>query len=183
MGECVLVKKLWEICRDAKDAAHVTNQHIADETGLALNTVSQYLRGDTKHPSVYTVGPICRACSVDFNIKIPSEKNPEDCSACPELAHAEQMQRIYERGLHTRSVIIIGLCVILALALVALIIAPLQSDRRLGSRMKRIEVHHESTRAKEITKWHMVYPDAFERCQCPCLCSQQEGMYPASAAH
>jgi transcriptional regulator with XRE-family HTH domain len=126
MGECILAKKLWEICRDAKDAAHVTNQHIADETGLALNTVSQYLRGDTKHPSVYTVGPICRACSVDlnayFNIKIPSEKNPEDCSACPKLAHAEQMQRIYERGLHTRSVIIIGLCVILALALVALII-------------------------------------------------------------
>lgn len=126
MGECILAKKLWEICRDAKDAAHVTNQHIADETGLALNTVSQYLRGDTKHPSVYTVGPICRACSVDLNayfgIETPSEKNPNDCSACQELASAKQMQRIYERGLHTRSVIIIGLCVILALALVALII-------------------------------------------------------------
>ena len=121
-----MAKKLWEICRDAKDAAHVTNQHIADETGLALNTVSQYLRGDTKHPSVYTVGPICRACSVDLNayfgIETPSEKNPNDCSACQELANAKQMQRIYERGLHTRSVIIIGLCVILALALVALII-------------------------------------------------------------
>ena len=121
-----MAKKLWEICRDAKDAAHVTNQHIADETGLALNTVSQYLRGDTKHPSVYTVGPICRACSVDlnayFNIKIPSEKNPEDCSACPELAHAEQMRRIYERGLRVRSTIIMSLCVVLALTLVALII-------------------------------------------------------------
>ena len=128
MGEYVLAKKLWEICRDAKDAAHVTNQHIADETGLALNTVSQYLRGDTKHPSVYTVGPICRACGVDLNdyfkIKIPSENNPEDCSACQELAHAEQMQRIYERGLRVRSAIIMGLCVILVLALVALIIDP-----------------------------------------------------------
>lgn len=126
MGECVLVKKLWEICRDAKDAAHLTNLNIADETGLALNTVSQYLRGDTKHPSVYTVGPVCRACGVDlnayFNIKMPSERNPDDCSACPELAHAEQVQQIYERGLHARSVIIMGLCVILALALVALII-------------------------------------------------------------
>ena len=121
-----MAKKLWEICRDAKDTAHVTNQHIADETGLALNTVSQYLRGDTKHPSVYTVGPICRACSVDlnayFNIKIPSEKNPDDCSACTELAHAEQMRRIYERGLRVRSVTIMGLCVILVLALVVLII-------------------------------------------------------------
>lgn len=100
--------------------------NIADETGLALNTVSQYLRGDTKHPSVYTVGPVCRACGVDlnayFNIKIPSERNPGDCSACPELAHAEQVQQIYERGLHARSLIIMGLCVILALALVALII-------------------------------------------------------------
>ena len=121
-----MAKKLWEICRDAKDAAHITNQNIADETGLSLNAVAQYLRGDTKNSSVYTVGPICRVCGVDlnayFNIKIPSEKNPEDCSACPELAHAEQMRRIYERGLHTRSVVIIGLCVILALALAALII-------------------------------------------------------------
>ena len=121
-----MAKKLWEICRDAKDAAHITNQNIADETGLSLNAVAQYLRGDTKNSSVYTVGPICCACGVDlnayFNIKIPSEKNPNDCSACQELAHAEQVQRIYERGLRTRSVIIMGLCVILALALVALII-------------------------------------------------------------
>lgn len=121
-----MAKKLWEICRDAKDAAHITNQNIADETGLSLNTVAQYLRGDTKNSSVYTVGPICCACGVDlnayFNIKIPSEKNPNDCSACPELAHAEQVQRIYERGLRTRSLIIMGLCVVLALALVALII-------------------------------------------------------------
>ena len=75
-----------------------------------------------------TVGPICRACGVDlnayFDIEIPREKNPDDCSACPELAHAEQMQRIYERGLRVRSVIIMGLCVILVLALVALIIDP-----------------------------------------------------------
>lgn len=121
-----MAKKLWEICRDAKDAAHITNQNIADETGLSLNAVAQYLRGDTKNSSVYTVGPICCACGVDlnayFNIKIPSEKNPNDCSACPELAHAEQVQRIYERGLRTRSLIIMGLCVVLALALVALII-------------------------------------------------------------
>ena len=121
-----MAKKLWEICRDAKDAAHITNQNIADETGLSLNAVSQYLRGDTKNSSVYTVGPICCACGVDlnayFNIKIPSEKNPNDCSACQELAHAEQVQRIYERGLRTRSLIIMGLCVVLALALVALII-------------------------------------------------------------
>lgn len=121
-----MAKKLWEICRDAKDAAHITNQNIADETGLSLNAVAQYLRGDTKNSSVYTVGPICCACGVDlnayFNIKIPSEKNPNDCSACQELAHAEQVQRIYERGLRTRSLIIMGLCVVLALALVALII-------------------------------------------------------------
>lgn len=121
-----MAKKLWEICRDAKDAAHITNQNIADETGLSLNAVAQYLRGDTKNSSVYTVGPICCACGVDlnayFNIKIPSKKNPNDCSACPELAHAKQVQQIYERGLRTRSVIIMGLCVVLALALVALII-------------------------------------------------------------
>ena len=58
---------LWQLCREAKDAQHLTNQIIADRSGLALNTVSQYLRGESKSASVYTVGPICNALGIDLN--------------------------------------------------------------------------------------------------------------------
>lgn len=58
---------LWEICRDAKAEQRLTYQQIADAAGLSVNAVSQYLRGETKSPSVYTVGPICAAIGVSMN--------------------------------------------------------------------------------------------------------------------
>lgn len=58
---------LWQLCREAKESLHLTNQAIADRAGLALNTVSQYLRGESKSASVYTVGPICYALGIDLN--------------------------------------------------------------------------------------------------------------------
>lgn len=60
-------KMLWQLCREAKDAQHLTNQIVADRAGLALNTVSQYLRGESKSASVYTVGQICYALGIDMN--------------------------------------------------------------------------------------------------------------------
>lgn len=60
-------KMLWQLCREAKESLHLTNQAIADRAGLALNTVSQYLRGESKSASVYTVGPICYALGIDLN--------------------------------------------------------------------------------------------------------------------
>ena len=66
-GVIYLEKMLWQLCREAKDAQHLTNQIIADRAGLALNTVSQCLRGESKSASVYTVGPICHALGIDMN--------------------------------------------------------------------------------------------------------------------
>ena len=60
-------RMLWEICRDAKAEQRLTYQQIADAVGLSVNAVSQYLRGETKSPSVYTVGPICAAIGVSMN--------------------------------------------------------------------------------------------------------------------
>lgn len=66
-GVIFLEKMLWQLCREAKEASHLTNQAIADRAGLALNTVSQYLRGESKSASVYTVGQICYALGIDMN--------------------------------------------------------------------------------------------------------------------
>lgn len=114
-----MAQKLWEICRDAKDAAHITNQHIADVTGLSLNAVAQYLRGDTKNSSVYTVGPICRACGVDLNayfgIMLDADGKPDEERLRMELAHSEQLCWIYKKVAYCFGVIVL-------MALIALLI-------------------------------------------------------------
>ena len=71
-------EKLWETCREAKDTMqpHKTNQDIADESGVSVNAVSQFLRGETTKPYINTVGPICASLGVSldehFGVRLPS---------------------------------------------------------------------------------------------------------------
>ena len=62
-------EKLWETCREAKDTMqpHKTNQDIADESGVSVNAVSQFLRGETTKPYINTVGPICASLGVSMD--------------------------------------------------------------------------------------------------------------------
>lgn len=62
-------EKLWETCREAKDTMqpHKTNQDIADESGVSVNAVSQFLRGETTKPYIDTVGPICASLGVSLD--------------------------------------------------------------------------------------------------------------------
>ena len=71
-------EKLWETCREAKDTMqpHKTNQDIADESGVSINAVSQFLRGETTKPYVDTVGPICASLgvSMDEHFGVPHDE-------------------------------------------------------------------------------------------------------------
>ena len=71
-----LSEKLWETCREAKDTMqpHKTNQDIADESGVSVNAVSQFLRGETTKPYINTVGPICASLGVSL-ASLPMLKN------------------------------------------------------------------------------------------------------------
>ena len=123
-------KMLWQLCREAKDAQHLTNQIIADRAGLALNTVSQYLRGESKSASVYTVGPICHALGIDMNAYFGiSPPAPESVSELLRLENKSlRVQREHLRKslkMHRiTTLVLLGIVALCAFALVVDILSP-----------------------------------------------------------
>ncbi len=127
-GVIFLEKMLWQLCREAKAASHLTNQIIADRAGLALNTVSQYLRGESKSASVYTVGPICHALGIDMNAYFGiSPPAPESVSELLRLENKSlRIQRDHLRkSLKMHRITTLVLLGIVALCVLALLIDPL----------------------------------------------------------
>lgn len=129
-GVIYLEKMLWQLCREAKDAQHLTNQIIADRAGLALNTVSQYLRGESKSASVYTVGPICHALGIDMNAYFGiSPPAPESVSELLRLeVKSLRVQREHLRKslkMHRiTTLVLLGIVALCAFALVVDILSP-----------------------------------------------------------
>ncbi len=122
-------ENLWETCREAKATMQPrkTNQDIADESGLSINTVGQFLRGETKSPSVDTVGPICAALGVSMDEHFGVESPAEDDTAEVEnlrlqLANAENLNKIYEKELKRKNVQNWVLAAIVLIALLALLV-------------------------------------------------------------
>lgn len=114
-------RKLWQTCREAKDALpNKTNQDIADDTGLSVNAVSQFLRGETRNPSMDTAGPICAVLNVSMDEHYGVEHRPD--------ASAEELVALRAELAHTRAMcktwraVAIGCGVIVVLALGALIV-------------------------------------------------------------
>lgn len=129
-GVIFLEKMLWQLCREAKEASHLTNQAIADRAGLALNTVSQYLRGESKSATVYTVGQICYALDIDMNAYFGiSPPAPESVS---ELLRLENKSLRTQRDQLRKSLrmhrlvtlILLGIVALCALALLIDILSP-----------------------------------------------------------
>lgn len=58
---------LKQLCKEQKHAKHMTNQDIADESGISVNTINTFFSSASKHPSIYTVGPICAALDVSLD--------------------------------------------------------------------------------------------------------------------
>lgn len=59
-------KMLHELCREQKDAQHLTYADIAEKSGIVEKTVKNFF-GGSKQPSINTAGPICRACGVSLD--------------------------------------------------------------------------------------------------------------------
>ena len=123
-------KMLWQLCREAKYAQHLTNQIIADRAGLALNTVSQYLRGESKSASVYTVGPICHALGIDMNAYFGiSPPAPESVSELLRLevkslrVQREQLRKSLKMHRIT-TLVLLGIVALCTFALVVDILSP-----------------------------------------------------------
>lgn len=121
-------EKLWETCREAKDTMqpHKTNQDIADESGVSVNAVSQFMRGETTKPYINTVGPICASLGVSldehFGVPPAEPSEPSDAeklraeNASLRAQFAQQQKSLRMHRLVT--LILLGILLLCALALV-----------------------------------------------------------------
>lgn len=127
-------EKLWETCREAKDTMqpHKTNQDIADESGVSVNAVSQFLRGETTKPYIDTVGPICASLgvSMDEHFGVPPA-DPAESSDVEKLRAESAALRAQlaqqQKSLHTHrlvTLILLGILLLCALALVVDVLSP-----------------------------------------------------------
>ena len=127
-------EKMWETCREAKDTMqpHKTNQDIADESGVSVNAVSQFLRGETTKPYINTVGPICASLgvSLDEHFGVPPADPAESSdaeklraeSAALRAQLAQQQKSLHMHRLVT--LILLGILLLCALALVVDVLSP-----------------------------------------------------------
>ena len=130
-------EKLSDLCREQKQTItpRKTNQDVAENTDLSVGPVSQFFRGDIKNPSVYTVGPICRemGVSMDEYFGIPHDE-PAEPSEPPdaEKLRAENAALRVQLAQHQKSLrmhrlvtlILLGILLLCALALVADVLSP-----------------------------------------------------------
>lgn len=130
-------EKLSDLCREQKQTItpRKTNQDVAENTDLSVGTVSQFLRGDIKNPSVYTVGPICRemGVSMDEYFGIPHDEpadpaeppNAEKLRAENAALRAQLSQQQKSLRMHRLvTLILLGILLLCALALLVDVLSP-----------------------------------------------------------
>ena len=86
---------LVEKCKEIKDGKGLTNQELADLSGLPKGTVDSFFRTSNRSPTIDTVGAICAALGVSmdafFGIGLPpegaeaAEEQQEDCESAAEF--------------------------------------------------------------------------------------------------
>ncbi len=123
-----LKQELWELCRDKKDSANprITNQQLAERSGLSQNAVGQYLRGETPNAPLSTFGPICKMLGVSVDEYLGIE-HPAPASDALQAVHLERDHykreiELYKRSLRTHRIVTIILVSILALVAISLVI-------------------------------------------------------------
>lgn len=124
----ILKQQLWELCRDKKDSANprITNQQLAEQSGLSQNAVGQYLRGETPNALLSTFGPICKILGVSIDEYIGIEHPAPSSDALQavrlERDHYKREIELYKRSLRTHRIVTLILVSILALVVISLVI-------------------------------------------------------------
>ena len=123
-----LKQELWELCRDKKDSANprITNQQLAERSGLSQNAVGQYLRGETPNAPLSTFGPICKMLGVSVDeylgIEHPAPSSDALQAVRLERDHYKREIELYKRSLRTHRIVTLILVSILALVVISLVI-------------------------------------------------------------
>lgn len=87
--------ELKDRLKEKRDQNNISNQEIADISGLSVHTVNNYFSARSKASSAYTVGKICMALRVSFDkaFSIVPDHDTEELSRIAEL---EQRCKEYE---------------------------------------------------------------------------------------
>lgn len=114
------VLQIKEALKEQRDEMKMTNQDIADKSGLSLNTVTNYFSSRSKAPSIYTVGPLCAALGVsldryfgiiDDNSKLKSENQQIIEKQNIYINQLNEKLRIYKKILNIFMIVIFVLLV------------------------------------------------------------------------
>ena len=117
------MKSLQDECYEARTQQRKTAQIIADESGIPFSTVNNFFAAASKHPSVYTVGPICKSLGVSldhyFGI-VPTDDLTEHQKdmLTQQVDYEKEMNRLITSNSKTKDRIIIAMLVVLILALI-----------------------------------------------------------------
>lgn len=134
-------KILQDLCRDAKSRLNMTNQDIADVSGVPISTVKNFFAASSKSPSVYTVAPICSALGVSIDAALnivgaatPQEIHERDLRIAYLEGRLAQTERSaaaaakLDRQRRAYTIALLCLCVVL----VAVVIAYISFDASIG---------------------------------------------------
>ncbi len=93
---------LKDTLKEKRDKSNVSNQDIADASGLSIHTVTNYFSSRSKASSAFTVGKICMALNVSFDRAfgiIPDDSPTEMNQNLTRIASLEQKCRDLEKDL------------------------------------------------------------------------------------
>ena len=122
MAEKPLLK---DLCREKKGTKSA--RHIAEESGVPEATVNGFFANASKNPSIYTAGPICRACNVSLDeyFDIVPSRDAEQEHRIELLEHdkAALLREIdvYKNTVQAKDRLIYCLAFVMAMAIVALV--------------------------------------------------------------
>lgn len=113
------METLTDRCREAKKEKNLSNQKVAELSGVNLSTVNNFFRAGQRSPSIDTVGPICAAVGVSmdefFGVAKAEVQPTPNAEIFRELIEAEKA------GIKLRDRIIAALLVIVAILSVCLL--------------------------------------------------------------
>lgn len=121
--------QIQDLCKERRQELRMSNPDIAEYSEVPLSTVNNFFSNGSKCPSVYTVGPICKALGVSldefFGIQLPKPPVKDKCEdCCPVRADAEKatqletINKLYADRIRFLTHVVFGLLIICTLILI-----------------------------------------------------------------
>lgn len=92
--------RLKDVLKEKRDTQNISNQEIADVSGLSIHTVTNFFSNRSKAASAYTVGKICMALHVSFDKEfaiVPDDSPKELNENLSRISDLEEQCRSYEK--------------------------------------------------------------------------------------